>query len=303
MSYHVVDVDRSSCELTCRKGQLILITDKGTRSLPVEDVSSVIVNGFDVRLHKELLVQLGKAGATLIICEMYKPVSILLPVNRSSDTLLTRKLASMSDRLQSALWQKLIDAKCSNQADLSEHLSPGSDPARLLASFANSKREGKEAICAKYHWAAYRLATNETDFSRLRGKGRLNSFLDYGYAVLLNLVLQRLLAVGLDPQFGLGHATRERSAPLAYDVMEPFRPIVDFHLAYLVKQTGEVPQEIKVFKQIMMEALEKKYPYRGRSLDMASLVEATCRSLRKAIISSNPQVFVPWTAKNSKWAG
>ena len=103
MSYHVVDVDRPSCELTCRKGQLTLLAEDGNRALPVEDVSSVIVNGFDVRLHKQLLVELGKAGAGLVICENYKPVSILLPANRSTDTLLTRKLAAMSPRLQAAL--------------------------------------------------------------------------------------------------------------------------------------------------------------------------------------------------------
>tara|TARA_Y100000588_G_scaffold380078_1_gene463361 strand:- start:774 stop:1685 length:912 start_codon:yes stop_codon:yes gene_type:complete len=303
MSYHVVDVDTSSCELTCRKGQLILISEAGAKTLPVEDISSVIVNGFDVRLHKQLLVELGKAGAGLIICEKYKPVSILLPANRSSDTLLTRKLAGMSDRLSAALWRTLVNAKCQNQSELATHLAPCSEPALSLASFAKSPRLDKEAICAKYHWAAFRLATKDTNFSRKRGRGKLNPFLDYGYAVLLNLVLQRLLAVGLDPQFGVGHVVRERAAPLAYDVMEPFRPIVDFHLADLACNLEDEPLEMKAFKETMAKALERKYPYQGRKLDLASLVEATCRSLRKAVLTANPRVFRPWTAKSSKWVG
>jgi CRISP-associated protein Cas1 len=303
MSYHVVDVDTASCELTCRRGQLVLISADGVKTLPVEDISSVIINGFDVRLHKQLLIELGKAGAGLIICEKYKPVSILLPANRSTDTLLTRKLAGISERMRAALWRSLVNAKCQNQSELATHLAPCSQPAQSLATFAKSARLDKEAICAKYHWAAFRLATKETDFSRKRGQGRFNPFLDYGYAVLLNLVLQRLLAVGLDPQFGFGHAVRERAAPLAYDVMEPFRPIVDFHLAQLVIKLGDEPLEMRAFKEAMSKALERKYSYRNRKLDLAALVEANCRSLRKAVLTANPRVFRPWTAKNSKWVG
>ena len=35
-----------------------------------------------------------------------------------------------------------------------------------------------------------------------------------------------VLRVGLDPTFGIFHVTREQATPLAYDLMEPFRPCV-----------------------------------------------------------------------------
>lgn len=55
----------------------------------------------------------------------------------------------------------------------------------------------------------------------------MNALLNYGYAVLLSTVLQKLFGVGLDPTFGIFHATREQATPLAYDLMEPFRPCVE----------------------------------------------------------------------------
>ena len=303
MSYHTVDINCYKGKLTSNKGQLILKTVEDKKSLPIEDISSVIVNGFDITIHKQLLVEMGNAGKPLIICEKYKPVSILLPASRSTDTLLTRKLATLSVKMKAALWKSLVHAKCLNQSALCEHLLPNSNKTKLLSKYARSKRISKEGTCAKYHWAVFREFTEVTDFSRERGVGALNPFLDYGYAVLLNLVLQRLLAVGLDPQFGFGHAVRERSAPLAYDVIEPFRPIIDFHLAYLVKENEGVPEDIKSFKNVLAKAMEKKYLYKNKKLDLASLVEANCSSLRKAIMTSNPRVFQPWTAKSSKWDG
>ena len=303
MSYHTVDINCSKGKLTSNKGQLILKTVEDKKSLPIEDISSVIVNGFDITIHKQLLVEMGNAGKPLIICDQYKPVSILLPASRSTDTLLTRKLATLSVKMKAALWKSLIQAKCENQRALCEHLLPDSAKTKLLSKTAASKRSNKEGTCAKYHWAVFREYTCISDFSRDRGTGKVNPFLDYGYAVLLNLVLQRLLAVGLDPQFGLGHALRERSAPLAYDVIEPFRPIVDYHLAHLINENGEVPNDIGLFKEILANVLERKYSYKNKNLDLASLVEATCASLRKSIMTSNPRVFQPWTAKNLKWDG
>ena len=303
MSFHTIDINCIEGQLTSNDRQLVLKTRDGKKSLPIEDISSVIVNGFDITIHKQLLVEMGNAGKPLIICEKYKPVSILLPTSRSTDTLLTRKLATLSVKMKAVLWKSLINAKCENQSALCEHLLPDSEKTKLLASFSASKRTNKEGTCAKYHWAVFREYTGISDFSRDRGTGKVNPFLDYGYAVLLNLVLQRLLAVGLDPQFGLGHALRERSAPLAYDVIEPFRPIIDFHLAYLVKENEGVPEDIKSFKNVLAKAMEKKYLYKNKKLDLASLVEANCSSLRKAIMTSNPRVFQPWTAKNLKWDG
>ena len=80
MSYHTIDVDCPSGTLTIRNNQMILISNERRKSLPIEDISSVIVNGFDITIHKQLIAKLGITGKPLIICEKYKPVSILLPV-------------------------------------------------------------------------------------------------------------------------------------------------------------------------------------------------------------------------------
>ena len=303
MSYHTVDVDCPLGTLTSQNSQMVLISEDANKSLPIEDISSVIVNGFDITIHKQLIVNLGIAGKPLIICEKYKPVSILLPTSRSTDTLLTRTLASLSIKMREALWNQLINAKCQNQSSLCEYLLPKSEFTRRISKFAYSKLKNKEATCAKYHWSVFREFIEDGSFCRERGTGKLNQFLDFGYAVLLNLVLQRLLAYGLDPQFGVGHAVRERSTPLAYDVIEPFRPIIDYHLAHFVNSKKHSLDNIKPFKELLASALERKYPYKGREYDLASLVEQTCLSLRKAILSKNPRVFQPWTAKSLKWDG
>ena len=56
----------------------------------------------------------------------------------------------------------------------------------------------------------------------------LNSKLNYGYAVLRNGIIRSLINKGFQPAIGLHHANQLNAFNLADDLIEPFRPIVDF---------------------------------------------------------------------------
>jgi CRISPR-associated protein Cas1 len=146
---------------------------------------------------------------------------------------------------------------------------------------------------------------NEPAFVRRRDLAGLNSLLNYGYAVLLSTVLQKLFGVGLDPTFGLSHAVRERSTPLAYDIMEPFRPCVDWRVQQWVKrQSADV--ELQVTKEyrgwITAFALER-VQYRGQTLELQAVIEHVARGFRQSVLQQRLQPYQPWTSKSSKWAG
>lgn len=51
--------------------------------------------------------------------------------------------------------------------------------------------------------------------------------LNYGYAVVRAAVARGLVAAGLLPALGIGHASAANAFNLADDMVEPFRPFVD----------------------------------------------------------------------------
>jgi CRISPR/Cas system-associated endonuclease Cas1 len=177
MSYHIVSIDSPQCSLSCRDGQLTCKTAEGERRLPLEDVASIIITSFSASIHSELL----------------------LPANRSTDTLLSRALLNLSPRLRGFLWQRTVDAKCLNQAALAEHVALGDRALPGLRESALSKKPHKEAICVKAYWQILGRVLHQPEFSRDRAKPGFNSLLNYGYAVLHSTVLQKLFGVGLDP--------------------------------------------------------------------------------------------------------
>lgn len=306
MSYHIVSIDSPQCSLSCRDGQLTCKTAEGERRLPLEDVASIIITSFSAQIHSNLFLEAAKQGVALIICEAFKPASLVLPANRSTDTLLSRAQVGLDEKKRQRLWQMTIDAKCRNQAMLARHLAPTDVALGMLESEAASKKIHKESTCARLFWQAFGRSVGERDFLRERSAPGLNGLLNYGYAVLLSTVLQKLFGVGLDPTFGISHVVRERSTPLAYDLMEPFRPCVDWRVAQWVRKEtpGDEGWEVSQdFRRWVTGFPLERVDYLGLELDVRGCIEGVVRGFRRAILDGNLRLYKPWTPKSSKWVG
>lgn len=306
MSYHIVNIDSPEASLSCRDGQLTCRTAEGEKKLPLEDVASIIITSFSAQIHSNLFLEAAKHGVALIICESFKPVSLVLPANRSTDTLLSRAQLDLDEKKRARLWQLTVDAKCRNQSVLARHLAPEDVALPALESEAGSRKPHKEALCAKLFWQVFGRAMGEADFSRERSQPGLNGLLNYGYAVLLSTILQKLFGVGLDPTFGISHVVRERSTPLAYDLMEPFRPCVDWRVAQWVhrERPGEAGWEVTpAFRRWVTGFPLERVEYLGLELEVRGCIEGAVRNFRRAVLAADPRLYKPWTPKNSRWAG
>lgn len=306
MSYHIVSIDAPDCSLSCKDGQLTCRSAEGERSIPLEDVAAIIITSFSASIHSKLLLEAAKFGVGLVICENFKPASLVLPANRASDTVLTRAQAYIPAQLKQRLWHKTIDAKCQNQHSLACELAPGDERLERLGQLSRSRAPTKEAECAKLFWRIYADHVAETDdFRRKRDGDGPNPLLNYGYAVLLSTVLQNLFAVGLDPTFGISHVTRERSTPLAYDLMEPFRPCVDWRVAKWIRDHPGVenPEVCKDFRRWVTAFPLETVDWFELTLDVRSVIEGVIRSFRQAVTTTQSGPYRPWTRTTTRWAG
>ena len=394
MSYHIVSIDSANCSLTCRDGQLVCrVTGEPERKLPLEDVASIIITSWSAQIHSELFLQAAKHGVALIICEAFKPVSLVLPANRSTDTLLSRALLTLPEKTIARLWQRTIDAKCANQLALAEQLAPADPRLAAFRATAKGRKPHKEAVCAKAFWQIFGTVTSMPgrdalprvpdlpataldptaagpiphihqedvragqqpgpplgrdalprvpnlspsasdtmrapdngggvpssapmppeggstrprgptgeDFTRTRDGGGLNDLLNYGYAVLLSTVLQKLFGVGLDPTWGISHAPRERATPLAYDLMEPFRPCVDWRVFQWVKQHPD-PKEWTVTKEYRRWVTGfplERVDYLHFTLEIQGVIEGVVRGFRRAVLEHNGKFYKPWR-RDGEW--
>lgn len=304
MSYHVITVESPTAELNSAHGQFICTTEAGTQTLPLDDIGAIIICCFSAKIEMRLLTEAAKRGIGVIFCEAFKPICIALPAIRSTDTLLTRTWERANPKFLKALWQRTLDAKCHNQGLLASVWEPQSPAVAEIETQKFLRYRARESTVSRLFWSVFRKHLNAEDFLRSRGEGLVNSLLDYGYSVLLARILQLCYAYGLDPTFGIGHVAAERATPLAYDLVEPFRPLVDARVMAWLKQGEQFPQELdKNFKRHLLPFLQERILYAGTLQQAQTVMEQSIRSFRKSLLENDIDIYEPWMAIDSKWAG
>src|SRR5271154_6160697 len=97
------------------------------------------------------------------------------------------------------------------------------------------------------HWRVFRNRVSPLTGSPRLATNPVNAMLNYRYAVLESESRLAVAALGLDPGLGVMHMDTPSRDSLAFDVMEPVRPLVDAYLLSWVR--GETLKREWFFEQ------------------------------------------------------
>lgn len=103
-----------------------------------------------------------------------------------------------------------------------------------------------------------------------------NQALNYGYAILLNIIYKSIINAGLNPYFGVLHTMRSAKPSLALDIMEEYRSfIVDRNIIKIRSSLkGELNAELKkVIASNILNSLNKKLTYNHKKLTLESIIQ------------------------------
>lgn len=216
-------------QLSVRKGQLIIRQDEEV-SIPMEDISSILLESKAVSITAAALQELTEYGVTVYLCDaVHLPAAVVLPMNRHSRQLkLLKGQIAMSKPTQKRIWQAVVTAKIANQAACLTLLGhPEGNELRFLATQVRSgDPDNLEATAA----ARYFPILFGPGFTRGE-ECRVNAALNYGYAILRGAVARNLVMRGLEPCLGIFHHSELNQFNLADDLMEPYRPLADLFVA------------------------------------------------------------------------
>jgi CRISPR-associated protein Cas1 len=210
--------------------QLAIEQEHNSVSIPIEDISSLLIETEQVSISSYALTKLSESGVTVFFCDSkHLPSCQLLPLNqfvRQRKMLLLQ--FGLGKPVQKQLWQSIVRRKINNQAEcLDISGKDGGDRLREIAKNVTSgDAENAEAAAASFYFPKL----FGTGFSRGR-ECYINAALNYGYAIIRGAVARNLVIHGLEPCLGLHHRSELNNFNLADDIMEPFRPIVDLYAA------------------------------------------------------------------------
>lgn len=238
-------VIESPSYLSLRMDQLIVKKDGESmdKSVPIEDIAVLILESHQVTITNALLSALLKEQVAVVGCdEKHMPIGLWMLLE--GNTLQSARFhiqMEVSVPLKKQVWSQLIKSKIENQAEVIKSTGQNAEP---LYRWAKEVRSGDpdnlEARAAAYYW---RAIFGDSQFKRERFGGPPNHLLNFGYAILRAIVARALVASGLMPTYGVHHRNQYNAYCLADDVMEPYRPFIDYHILRLAERL-EVKDEL-----------------------------------------------------------
>lgn len=276
-------------QLSLRQGQLV-IRQTQEITVPMEDVSSLLVESHAVTISAAALQKLADYGVTVYFCdEKHMPGALLLPMNRHCRQLkVLKKQITMTKPVQKRLWQSIVTAKIRNQAKCLELLGrPGSAD---LTDLALNVRSGDPDNCEAMAAAQYFPSLFGPGFTR--GHDCLtNGALNYGYAILRGAVARNLVIHGIEPCLGIFHHSELNQFNLADDMMEPYRPLVDLYVASCVGSEGE--DLTPAIKQQLFNLTNYMVRQNGKRYRMISAVRRTTESFARVLAGEVDTLELP----------
>jgi len=294
MTKRIIEIGREGCTVKVRYQQLVLKRDgEQIGSLPIEDLSAVILDHPQIVISKACLEALLSHNVVVVTTDIkHMPVGLLLPLDAHGvQTERLNAQALLNQPLKKQLWKQLIQAKITMQAKVLKDVT-GNDRgiSQMVKKVRSGDPENIEAQAARRYWA--KLFDN---FKRDRDAEDQNRYLNYGYAILRALVCRSLCASGLHPGLGLHHHNRYNAYPLADDVMEPFRAIVDLHVHELLNEYHKEEEMTQELRGRLLAIIEFKLNVAGEQITLQNAILRACQSLANIIMGDGKMLLLPTT--------
>jgi len=286
MAYRIVSIENPA-EVHVRDGQLVVIQDKGTASIPVRDILVLVVCGPGIRMSTMAQTMLATSKVTMLFLgRNHHPAAMMLPtVGYSRQARVTQAQAAMSPDLRSELWRRIIVRKIENQARALAIL--GLEGAEELWACSQevllADADNREGFAAKQYFQYLQPGLNR------REEDPLNSALNYGYAIVRALMAREVVCAGLAPALGLHHCSQLNAFNLVDDLMEPLRPSIDLLAAGIAGKSCRLSRKQRA---ALRDANRLAVSMRDKTKTLSEATRVIARSFRRAVMQDDASLLV-----------
>ena len=268
MLARIVEIAEDKRHLSVYRGFLVVQSTEGDRAelgrIPLDSIAAVIAHAHGLSYTNNLLVALAQQGAPFVLCAAnHHPVGMLLPIDGNFQQ--AKRFDAQIQASQPTikrLWADVVKSKLQMQSEVLAKINVPTAPlSALIAKVKSGDPQNIEAQGARRYWKL--LFGN--DFRRDAQAQGVNSMLNYGYTILRATTARAVVAAGLHPTLGLHHSNAGNPLRLVDDLMEPFRPIIDYKVWQLVQNgcdemTPETKKELVMTMYQDMQMTDGKTP-------------------------------------------
>lgn len=282
MSWRTV-VITNRCKLTYKNNYLI-IRKEDSEMIHLSEIGILIVDSTQVSITTYLLAEIAKRKIKVIFSdEKRNPISELIPIYGSHNT--SKRILNQvkwNENVKGEVWALIVKNKIKNQSKVLEKFDK--EECNALLNYARdveyndlSNREGHAA-------KVYFNSLFGKSFVRHSGCDT-NIALDYGYSILASTINKEIVSNGCITQLGIKHRNEFNYFNLSYDIIEPFRALVDDVVSENIEcEFG------KEFRYKLIDLLNTKVKIEGKFHYLTNAIQIYIRRILSALDENDPSL-------------
>ena len=292
MGYRQVIIKKSE-KLNFKDNQLIITKDEISNKIPLEDINYILIEDQTTTITTRLLSELGKNAISLIICdETFLPTSIMYPYNYHFKQLenVSNQL-NIKEEIKNDFWNLIIKRKIENSIRVLEMTTKEEFPILKLNEYVKEVSDGdsknREGLSAKLYFRSL----FGSDFIRFYDDG-INAALNYGYTIFSSAIIRNLAVFGLNTYLGIHHNSKINNFNLAYDLLEPYRCIIDKYV-YDNKDNIEFPLSFE-FRKKLIDLLNNEVLHNNKKYTVEYSINLLIKSYIKSFTTGEITLDLPY---------
>jgi len=265
--------------------------------IPLSDITMVVLEGNRTMITTKLLSSLSQNNIGLVICDdKYLPVGIYLPYGQYHHY--SKRVIRQSDwsKEQKGLtWKNVIEQKMNNQVSYAEYFGVGEDRLDLMRDLISDLASGditnREGPVAKVYFDSLYGKSFTRDDDNLE-----NFAMNFGYAIIRSCMARIVVGNGLVTMLGIFHRNEFNSFNLVDDLMEPYRPLMDYWVnKYVINGDDYLSYESRLK---IIEFMNQKIMVQGKKMTIDNSMQEFVSSFITAMNEEDSSLLLKINLKD-----
>lgn len=237
MGWRIVYIE-DALRLNYKLNSIGINTNNDLIWINLDEIDVIVIESLICNTSVKLLIEIVKKGISVILCgDNHMPIGMINSlVDNQRSAKFNRKQIEWNKSLKQIVWQRIIKHKILLQLIVLYKLGK-KEKLELLKEFADNVEVGditnREGHAAKIYF--HELFGS--DFIRERNSTDIyNSSINFMYQVIRSKISQEIVSHGYISSLGIFHCNEFNYFGLADDLIEVYRPIIDYYVYKLIRE-------------------------------------------------------------------
>lgn len=300
MTYHILHLTTPDTFLYTEYGLLFCESNDGTvNKIAIQDLKALVVATHGVKFTNNCLAKLLENDVIILHCNnKYQPTGWSLPLERIVRSKVFQNQIEQNPEFEKKLWKIILQGKIYNQAETLDLIGVKEHNLYKLIE----RPLISEGNIARQYWSKYFTHIgNPMNREYKCADTYENGCLNYGYAIIKTLIYRSVIVHGLIAGLGIHHSSKYKSTPLVYDLMEPYRPFVDYYFyQFTVKESKSYENnDFKAWSKFIADSIKNyRLIINDYSYKIVDTVDIYIEKIAEAYLTfDTSKVYIPQVKK------